>query len=105
MHVSINAYREIIYSSQKKQTNTCQENYDHLLCKILFRHFLHNLRWIATESVIPAWQGTNVQISAELQSAKPFDEFPMESKDIMTPTGRRGNCTFKLYPNALKMNI
>lgn len=90
MHVSINAYREIIYSSQKKQTtNTCQENYDHLLCKILFRHFLHNLRWIATESVIPVGQGTNLQRSADLQSAKPF-EFPMESKDIMAPTGRRG---------------
>jgi hypothetical protein len=89
MHVSINAYREKIYDSEKKQTNKCQENYVHLLCKILFRHFLHHLRWIATESVIPVWQGISVQRSAELQSSKPFDEFPMESKDIMTPTRRK----------------
>ena len=32
-----------------------KENYDHLLSKILFRHFLHNLRRITAKSVIPVW--------------------------------------------------
>lgn len=40
---------------------------NHLLSEILFRHFLHYLRWITTESVVSAHDVPNIQISDMLE--------------------------------------
>lgn len=52
---------------------------NHLLSEILFRHFLHYLRWITTESVVPAHDVPNIQTSDMLEM-KRFMNLPQGCK-------------------------